>query len=146
MKLWKQSDRKKGSNERGMTLLEIMLVLAILSGLIAILATQVQGRLRRAKVNQAKIQMGEIVKALETYNLDCGNYPTTDEGLTALTQATSSCPSWGPEPYWKRISKDPWNNDYIYESSGNQFTLMTLGADRREGGKDDAADITNDDL
>src|SRR4051812_38426368 len=101
-------------NEKGMTLLEIMIVLVILGGLIAILATQVQGRLKTAKIRQAKIQISEIGKALDMYFTDCNQYPSTEEGLQALVQAPSTCSNWGPDPYLKKVQKDPWNGDFIY--------------------------------
>lgn len=131
-------------NNKGMTLLEIMIVLVILGGLIAILATQVQGRLKKAKINQAKIQISEYGKALDMYFTDCNSYPTTEEGLQALVQAPSTCSNWGPDPYLKKVNKDPWNGDFIYESTGNNYVLKSLGSDRREGGSGDAQDISSD--
>lgn len=131
-------------NNKGMTLLEIMIVLVILGTLIAALATRVQGQLKKANVKQAKIMISEIGKALDMYFTDCNNYPSTEEGLQALVQAPSSCPNWGPEPYQKKINKDPWGSDFIYESTGNNYVLKSLGSDRREGGTGDASDISSD--
>lgn len=131
-------------NNKGMTLLEIMIVLVILGGLIAILATQVQGRLKKAKIGQAKIQIAEYGKALDMYFTDCSNYPTTEEGLNALVTAPGSCSNWGPDPYLKKVNKDPWNGDFIYESQGNNYILKSLGSDHREGGTGDAADISSE--
>ncbi len=131
-------------NNKGMTLLEIMIVLVILGGLIAILATQVQGRLKKAKINQAKIQIAEYSKALDLYYTDCNRYPTTEEGMQALLTAPSSCSNWGPDPYLKKLMKDPWNGDFGYESAGNTFVLRSLGSDGREGGAGDAADVSSD--
>lgn len=136
--------RSWSRDEKGMTLLEIMIVLVILGGLIAILATQVQGRLKSSKIKQAKIQISEVGKALDMYFTDCNQYPSTEEGLNALVQAPSSCTNWGPDPYMKRISKDPWMGDFIYESTGNNYVLKSLGSDHREGGTGDAADISSD--
>jgi len=131
-------------NNKGMTLLEIMIVLAILGGLIAILASQVQGSLKKAKIRQAKILIAEYGKALDMFYTDCNHYPTTEEGLNALVQAVSSCNNWGPDPYRKKIDKDPWGGDLIYESQGNAYTLKSLGSDHRDGGSGDAADISNE--
>lgn len=132
------------NNQKGMTLLEIMIVLAILGGLIAVLATSVQGQFRKAKIRQAKIQISEYGKALDMYYTDCNQYPTTEEGLQALMVAPSTCSNWGPDPYLKKLNKDPWNGDFVYESSGNAYTLKSLGSDHREGGTGDGADITNE--
>ena len=131
-------------NNKGMTLLEIMIVLVILGGLIAILATSVQGSLKKAKMRQAKIQISEYGKALDMYYQDCNGYPTSDEGLNALMAAPASCANWGPDPYLKKLNKDPWGGDFIYESQGNAYVLKSLGSDKREGGTGDAADITNE--
>ena len=131
-------------NNKGMTLLEIMIVLVILGGLIAILATSVQGSLKKAKMRQAKIQISEYGKALDMYYQDCNGYPTSEEGLNALMVAPSTCANWGPDPYLKKVNKDPWGGDFIYESQGNAYVLKSLGSDKREGGAGDAADITNE--
>jgi len=131
-------------NNKGMTLLEIMIVLVILGGLIAILATQVQGRLKKANMSRAKIQISEYSKALDMYYADCSRYPSSEEGMGALMQAPSSCSNWGPDPYLKKLEKDPWGNEFQYESPGNTFVLRSLGSDGREGGTGDAADISSD--
>lgn len=131
-------------NNKGMTLLEIMIVLVILGGLIAILATQVQGRLKKAKIRQAQIQIAEYGKALDMYFTDCNNYPTTEEGLGTLVTAPPSCSNWGPDPYIKKVNKDPWGGEFTYESTGNNYVLRSYGSDRREGGTGDAADVSSE--
>jgi general secretion pathway protein G len=133
-------------NRKGMTLLEIMIVLAIIASLIGVLASQINSRMKKAKINQAKIQIGEISKALDMYYTDCNSYPTSADGLQALVTQPSSCPSWGPDSYLKRTPKDPWAREFIYESQGNTFTLICLGSDGKEGGAGDAADISSADL
>jgi general secretion pathway protein G len=136
---------RKIRDNKGMTLLEIMIVLVILGGLIAILATSVRGSLKKAKMRQAKIQIAEYGKALDLYYQDCNNYPSAEDGgLEALMKAPASCPNWGPDPYLKKLNKDPWSGDFIYESTGNAYTLKSLGADHREGGDGESADITNE--
>lgn len=135
-----------GRDERGMTLLEIMVVLVILGGLATVLIGQVMGRLSSAKIRQAKIQIGEYAKNLDMYYTDCGSYPSSDEGLKALVEAPPSCPNWGPEPYVKRVNPDPWGNQFVYESSGGQFTLKSLGKDRRDGGSGEDADISSENI
>ncbi len=132
------------ANQKGMTLIEIMIVMAILGGLITILANTVMGNLKKAKVKQAKIQISEYGKALDMYFTDCNQYPTTEEGLNALLTAPSSCTNWGPDPYLKKVNKDPWGGDFTYESTGNNYILRSLGSDKREGGTGDAADISSE--
>lgn len=134
-------------NSSGMTLLEIMIVLAILGGLIGILATQVTKQLAKARVKEAKIQMSELHKALDMFYTDCGFYPSAEQGLQALVEAPGDCNSWGPDPYIKNVQKDPWQNDFLYERGENGYPiLITFGEDRREGGTGYNADITSDDL
>jgi len=132
-------------NNKGMTLLEIMIVLVILGGLTAILATRVTSNLRKAKVKQTRIQIAEYGKALDMYFTDCNQYPTTEEGLQALVTAPASCQNWGPDSYLKKVDKDPFGGELVYESNGNSYTLKSLGSDHREGGTGDAADISSDD-
>ncbi len=133
-------------NNKGMTLLEIMIVLVILGGLITILAGQVNAQLEKSKVGRAKIQMGEYGKALDAYNLDCNTYPTTEEGLQALMEAPSSCTNWGPEPYLKKLNKDPWDADFQYENNGEAYVIKSFGKDKREGGTGYAQDLSSDQL
>jgi general secretion pathway protein G len=131
-------------SQKGMTLLEIMIVLVILGGLIAVLATGLTKQLDKAKVKEAQIAISELGKALDMYYQDCNAYPTTSEGLQALVQAPPSCTNWGPDPYTKSIKKDPWNTPFVYESDGNTYLLKSLGADKREGGTGNGKDITSD--
>lgn len=136
--------RKVLKNSRGMTLLEIMIVLAILGGLVAVLAGQVTSRLAKARVKEAKIQIAEIGKSLDMFYTDCGYYP--EEGLGALIEADSNCPNWGPDPYLKRVPKDPWGSEFIYEYENGSYILISYGADRREGGAKLDKDISSEDL
>jgi general secretion pathway protein G len=132
-------------NERGMTLVEIMVVLAIIGGLIGVLATQVNKQFKKARVKEARIQISEIGKSLDLYLTDCGSYPTTDQGLQALVEQPSDCKNWGPEAYLKKVPTDPWGSPFVYEAHGNAYTLKSLGDDKREGGTGTAADISNED-
>lgn len=130
------------SSESGMTLLEIMIVLAILGGLLAVLATNVMSSFNKSKVENTKIQMKQIGNALNMYNLDCGSYPTDLAGLVSK----DDCPNWGPDPYLKKVPKDAWNTEFIYELDGANYFLMSLGEDRREGGSGLASDLSSDDI
>ena len=137
-------------NSRGMTLIEIMIVIAIIGGLMAVLGTMAFSRLREARVNTAKIQMKSIGQALESYNLSCNSFPTTEAGLEALVTKPGgdTCANWGPEAYMKSKKSlvDPWNKPYIYESDGSTFELKSLGQDRKEGGEGNDKDILYSEL
>jgi general secretion pathway protein G len=139
-----KTNLKSVRNERGMTLIEIMIVIAIIAGLLAVLGTMAFARLKEARVSTAKIQMKSIGQALESYNLACNSYPTTDQGLEALITKPSAdaCANWGPEQYLKKSQKvDPWKKEFIYESDGSTFELKSLGEDKKEGGEGNAKDI-----
>lgn len=136
-------------NEKGMTLLEIMIVLLILGGLATILTTTVMGRLKKAKIGEAKLQISELSKSIEMFYTDCNFYPTTDQGLEALHQAPASeptCSGWGPDPYVKKVPKDPWNHPYVYERQDGTFILKSLGRDNREGGSGEDEDISSENI
>ena len=136
----------KYKKQSGMTLVEIMIVLVIIAGLASVLITQVNSQLKKARVNEAKILIKEMGKSLDMYLADCGNYPEPDVGLDELIEDTGSCSNWGPDPYLKRLPKDPWNNDLVYDVDGGDYILVSLGADRREGGSGFDKDISSDDL
>lgn len=133
-------------NSRGMTLIEIMIVLLIIGGLLAFLGGNVFSSFRKAKVRQARIQMSEIGKALETFATDCGSYPSQDVGLKALLEQTPECKNWGPEPYAKKgLLKDPWGGDFIYEVKGSSYVIKSYGQDKKEGGTGNDADLSSED-
>lgn len=130
-------------NRKGMTLIEIMIVLAIIGGISALLLPRITGQRDKAKVSEARIQMGQIVSALSMYYNDCGKYPQTLEGLV---KADPNCSNWGPEPYVRKEIKDPWGHDFEYEVNGAEYSLRCLGRDGREGGSGYDADISLEDL
>ena len=137
-------------NQRGMTLIEIMIVLVILGSMAGILVVKVSDSLKKSRVQQAKILISEVGKALDQFNTDCGFYPTTDQGLQALVSTPvggKTCSNWGPEPYLKKLPKDPWRNDLVYTcTDGQHYILRSLGADGKEGGEGFNADISSEDL
>ncbi len=136
-------------NQKGMTLIEIMIVLVILGTIGTVLVTKVIGNLKKARFNEAKILISETGKALDQFYTDCGFYPTSEQGLNALVQNPTgrACPNWGPESYLKRVPKDPWNNPLAYTcSDGLHYVIKSFGADRQEGGEGFNADISSEDL
>lgn len=135
-------------NDAGMTLIEIMIVIAIIGGLMAILGTRIMGRLEKSRVDSAKIQIRQISSFLQMYNTDCSTYPSTEQGLQALRENPGAdvCPNWGPEPYMPKEQKDPWNHVFVYESDGANYTLKSLGRDGKEGGDAYNKDISSDEL
>lgn len=131
---------------KGMTLIEIIIVVTILASLAAILGTRVTGARRKARVNEAKIQIAELMKNLDMYFTDCGHYPPTDAGLAALAPGgESTCQNWGPEPYVKKVPVDPWGTPFVYYLENGSVTIVSLGEDKKEGGTGYDKDISSND-
>jgi general secretion pathway protein G len=134
-------------NQKGMTLVEIMIVLVIVGGLMTILATQVMPKFFSAQTKQAKIQTGNIMKELEAFYLDCQTYPTSEVGLRGLVTKPESCANWNG-PYIKKEAelKDPWGNEFLYESNGSTYVVKSLGKGGQEGGSGNESDISSEEL
>lgn len=134
-------------NKKGMTLVEIMIVLVIVGGLMTVLATQVMPKFFSSQTKQAKIQASQIMKELEAYYLDCQGYPSTEIGLRALVTKPEQCANWNG-PYIKKEAqlRDPWGNEFIYESNGSTYVVKSLGKGGQEGGTGNEADISSEEL
>jgi len=133
---------------RGFTLIEVLVVVAILGILAAILVPQIMDRPDEAKRVAARADVAAIVQALKLYRLDNGNYPTTDQGLGALVQKPTTTPvppNWNQKGYLSKLPKDPWGGDYQYLSPGvkGEIDVFSLGSDHARGGEGNAADIGN---
>lgn len=132
---------------RGFSLIEIMVVLAIMGLLAAIVAPNVMNALSEGKDKKVRADFTSLETALKMYKMDNGFYPTSEQGLEALVTAPTASPeprSYPSEGYMPRLPKDPWQYDYIYLSPGDgrPYEIYTLGADGLEGGEEEAADIS----
>lgn len=121
---------RKEHSEAGFTLVELLVVLAILGLLVAIATPQVIKYLGRARIDTARIQIKDLSTALDLYQLDVGRYPTQQEGLEALVVNPGALPTWhGPYVKATAVPLDPWGHPYQYRfpgSNGNDFDLYTL--------------------
>ncbi|MCC6868729.1 MAG: type II secretion system major pseudopilin GspG, partial [Burkholderiales bacterium] len=131
--------RARRSRARGMTLIEILVVLVLIGVVLGIVGGNFLGKGEKAKADAAKIEIGQIGQTLDLYKLEIGRYPTTQEGLQALVSAPPGVTNWNG-PYWKRqaVPKDPWGNEYRYNSPGQNnapYDIMSYGADGKEGGE-----------
>lgn len=130
-------------NNIGMTLMEIMIVLAILGSLIAILLPRFTGQIDKSKMQETKILMGQLIGAITNYNVDCGKFPET---LDNLLNADASCSNWGPEAYIKKEPKDAWGTPFEYSIEGTNYVIKSMGSDKRPGGDGYGKDISSEDL
>lgn len=132
------------SNQRGFTLIEILVVVMILGLLISLAAPRIMGRTDEARIVKAMADMKAVEEALNLYRLDSGIYPSTDQGLAALVEEpTVGEPprNWREDGYLGRMPVDPWDREYLYASDGSRYTLQSFGADGEEGGDGVNADI-----
>ena len=128
----------------GFTLLELIVVSAILALLGGLVGPKVLDYLGKAKSRTAIVQIAELEKTLDNFKLDVGRYPTTEEGLDALVKRPASANLWSG-PYIKEVPKDPWNNPYMFANLGvgGGVEILSLGADGVAGGEGENADIRN---
>ena len=134
------------STQRGFTLIEIMVVVVIIGVLGAIVVPQFMSRPDQAKVTAARTDIQAISTALEMYRLDTFNYPSTQQGLDALSKRPSGTPvakNWNPQGYLKSLPLDPWGTPYQYANPGvkGEIDVFSLGADGQPGGSGVDADI-----
>lgn len=138
--------RRRQTNDDGFTLVELLVVLAII-GLIAAIATpQVLKYLSSARVDTTKAQIRNFESALELFYIDTGRYPSTEEGLSVLRTAPASEARWSG-PYIKQSGafSDAWGTPYHYQSpvEGKPYEIISLGRDKKTGGDGLDADITS---
>ena len=133
---------------RGFTLLEVLVVLAVIALLAAIVGPEIVGRVGDARTTAARTQMEILGLALDNYRLDSGGYPTTDQGLAALRERPRRGPSpinWRGPYLKKAVPLDPWGRAYVYRNPGERnaagYDLATLGRDGTSGGDGEDADI-----
>lgn len=129
----------------GFTLMELLVVLAILGLLMSLVGPRVLNQLGGAKTKTAAIQIKDLEQALEMYKLDVGRFPSTSEGLTALVSKPSGSTGWNG-PYLKSdVPLDPWNKEYHYKYPGEhaELDIFSYGQNGAPGGEGEDADVGN---
>ena len=132
-------------SEAGFTLVEMLVVITIIGLIMALVGPRVLNYLSESKAKAAKIQIESFASALDLYYLDLGRYPTTNEGLAALTQGNNA-PGWnGPYLRGGVVPNDPWGHGYVYRSPGQRapYDIVSFGSDGQEGGSGTATDIAS---
>lgn len=133
--------------QAGLTLIEILVVLAIIAVMAYLIVPNVIGRPDQARATVASTDLRTISAALKMYRLDNGAYPTSQQGLAALVERPTTPPppaNWSPSGYLDQVPVDPWGQPYAYQADGAGFAISTLGADGVVGGEGADADITVD--
>jgi len=128
--------RRRKNRRHGMTLIEIIVVITILSLLMAAVGVAVIPQLEQAKVDRAKMDIGNIQNALKTYYAKKGNYPDTGVGLKALVDSQ----------ILERQPLDPWDTEYVYMKEGSTPVIISYGKDKAPGGTETDADISSKEL
>jgi general secretion pathway protein G len=133
------------SRSRGFTLMELLLVLAIISMLAALVGPTLYQRIKPAKQSAAHAQLANFGTALDAFFVDMERYPTTQEGLAALRTRPEGGERWAGPYLKKEMPLDPWSHAYIYRAPGRSggYEIFSYGADGREGGDADNADINS---
>lgn len=128
--------RARQARRAGFTLVEMLVVLAILGLVVGLVGPRVLSYLSDSKIKTAQIQMENLASALDLYYLDAGRYPTTEEGLAALVRHPTNASPWnGPYLKTSNVPKDPWGHDYLYRAPGQSgpYDVGSLGPEGKEG-------------
>ncbi len=127
----------------GFSLIELLIVIVILGGLVAVVAPGLMDAADEAKRDTVCLKMNDLGKRLDMFKLDNGTYPETEEGFEALLSNPDAdkYPNYRTKPYLKEMPKDSWKTPFIYINKGEEFELISFAADRKEGGEDSNRDI-----
>jgi general secretion pathway protein G len=139
------NSKKFLKSQKGFTLIELIVVAAIIALLAGLVVPQFIKQEEKATAKATKAQIELFGTALDTFRLDVGRYPTSQEGLQALTQKPGGVDRWDGPYLKKEVPPDPWNKPYIYRSPGEHgpYDIISYGADGVPGGDGTGRDITS---
>ena len=137
--------KKNEAGTSGFTLIELLIVMVIIGLLAAFVAPRFFGQEEKAKQRGAKGQIALLESALDTYRLDVGSYPTTEQGLEALREQPAEVERWDGPYVRKELPLDPWGRPYVYESPSEHgdYGILSYGADGKDGGEGVDQDIVS---
>jgi general secretion pathway protein G len=142
--------KKIMKSQQGMSLIEILIALTLLAIAGTFVAGKVFDQLQEGQIKSTHIQIRSLSDRLKEFRRSCGFFPTSDQGLDALSQKPTGgreCKNYPPSGFIDSgTPKDSWDNEFVYDSDGKTFTIISLGADGAEGGEGTDADINSKDL
>jgi general secretion pathway protein G len=127
----------------GFSLIELLIVIVILGGLVAVVAPGLMDSADQAKRDTVCLKMNDLKKRFDMFKLDNGNYPETEEGFEALLSNPDAdkYPNYRAKPYLKKLPKDSWKSAFVYLKKGDDLEIISFAADRKEGGEENNKDI-----
>ena len=127
----------------GFSLIELLIVIVILGGLVAVVAPGLMDSADQAKRDTVCLKMNDLKKRLDMFKLDNGNFPETEEGFQALVSNPDEdkYPGYRAKPYLKKLPKDSWKTPFLYVNKGSDVEIISFAADRTEGGEENNKDI-----
>jgi len=137
--------KSQSAISKGFTLTELLIVLVIIGLLAALVGPVLYQRINPAKQSAARAQIENFMTALDSYFIDLGKFPTTQQGLAALRNRPDGETRWSGPYLKKELPADPWGNVYVYRAPGRNggYEIVSYGADGKEGGEGDNADVNS---
>lgn len=133
------------NKQEGFTLLELLVVMVIIGLLAGYVGPKYFSQLGKSETKAAKAQIEALAKALDTYRLEVGHYPSTEQGLASLNTQPSGEDKWHGPYLSKGLPKDPWGKPYLYKYPGEygDYDVWSMGSDGARGGEETASDVGN---